>query len=125
MGGEGVGATKHDDVHSPPSSGFSSIIAVRLDVMLLRYRGKYTMREFRGLSRAAAENSDAASRKNSSRTFRPSKMTLRCFETSTSDYPLMRLHIPEESSLCTVFSESVAVVVDYLKTVSVRHVGRV
>lgn len=46
--------------------------------------------------------------------------TQHCFETSTSDYPLTLLHIPE-SSLCTVFSESVAVVVDYLKTVSVRH----
>jgi len=119
-------ATKHDDVHSPPSSGFSSIIAVRLDGMLFRYKGKYTMRKFRGLRRAAAENSDAASRKNSFRTFRPSKMrTLRCFETSISDYPLTLLHIPEESSLCMVFSESVAVVVDDLKTVPVRHVGQI
>ena len=110
MGGGGR-ATKHDDVPSPPSSGFTSIIAVRLDGMLLRYRGKFTMREFRGLSRTATENSDAASTKNSFRTFRPSKMrTLRCFETSISDFPLTLLHIPEESSLCTVFSESVAVV---------------
>jgi len=47
--------------------------------------------------------------------------TLRFFEMSTSDYPLTLLRIPEESSLCTVFSESAAVVLDYLKTVSVRH----
>lgn len=57
----GGGEIKHDDVQSTPSSGFSSIIAVHLDGMLLRYREKFTMCEFWGLSRAAAENSDAAS----------------------------------------------------------------
>ena len=59
--GFGGGEIKHDDVQSTPSSGFSSIIAVHLDGMLLRYREKFTMCEFWGLSRAAAENSDAAS----------------------------------------------------------------
>jgi hypothetical protein len=75
--GGGEGATKHDDVHSPSSSGFSSITTVRLDCKFLRYRGKFTMCERWGLSSSAGENSDVAFQKNSFRTFRPSKMRTR------------------------------------------------